>query len=837
MENRKLSGGAATRRAHTIAILADHVLVDYQNTILFGANDELRDHGSNVVFFCGGILESPDPSWAQRNQLFELIDAGRFDGVVILAPIGNHLGPEGLARYCTRFSPLPVCALSVELPGHPSLLVDNVGGMRELVEHMIVAHAKRRIAFVRGPMGNEEAEGRYHAYREALDRHRLPLDPDLVTHGQFTHESGLDAIRILCDDRSVSFDAVIAANDHMALGAIEGLQARGIDVPRRVGVAGFDDMDEARFSTPPLTTTRQPMYDLGRQAGSIMSAMLKGEQPPPRLTLQTQLVLRESCGCTVDPAILIQPSAEFVAVESLAAHLSGRRAETLAALARAVSPEHSRIAPDWVEPLFDAFLADAREGGGDRFVGVLDETLRRVVAAGGSIRPWHAVISVMSSVSMIAVGDAPGLYRADELLHRARVLIGDLRERVQAQHRIRRERWIRTLHETSEALMSAFGSDALTGAIAQQLPRLQIPACSLAVYEPAEAGGARARARSVFLYDDGRVLEPLEGERTFDVRGLAPTAWLEARQRTLVAQPLVFRGEQLGFALFEVGPREGLVYEGLRELVSSAIKGARLVEQVVEEATRRQRAERERLEKEMEIAARIQTMIVPKTIVVPGLEVSAMMLPALEVGGDYYDVVPFDGGCWVGIGDVAGHGLQTGLVMLMIQSVVAALVRRNPRAAPTDVFNVLNAVMFDNVHRRMNQDEHATLSLMRYDGDGRFVFAGAHEDIIIHRAARGQCECVETRGPWVGAFPDVSRMTVEARCALDPGDLMVLYTDGLTEAKDVRGVQFGIERVCAIVERVADQSATAIRDHLTAAVRSWMVAQEDDVSILVIRRL
>ena len=267
------------------------------------------------------------------------------------------------------------------------------------------------------------------------------------------------------------------------------------------------------------------------------------------------------------------------------------------------------------------------------------------------------------------------------------------------------------------------------------------------------------------------------------------------------------------------------------------MKGARLVEQVVEEATRRQRAERERLEKEMEIAARIQTTIVPKTIDVPGLDISAVMLPATEVGGDYYDVVPFDGGCWIGIGDVAGHGLQTGLVMLMIQSVVAALVRRNPHAAPSDVFAVLNAVMYDNVHRRMRQDEHATLSLLRYDGDGRIVFAGAHEDIIVHRAATGVCECIETRGPWVGAFPDVKRMLVETAIEIASGDVVLLYTDGITEAKDARGVQFGLERVCAIVERVADLPVAAIRDHLVDAVRSWMAIQEDDMSVVVIRRL
>jgi DNA-binding LacI/PurR family transcriptional regulator/serine phosphatase RsbU (regulator of sigma subunit) len=836
MQDRQAGAGVTARR-RTIGVLAEHVLDEYQNTVLFGAADELREQGASVVLFCGGVLNAPDPASAQRNALYELVEPARLDALIVLSPLGNHVGTSALETWCARFEPLPICTLSVALPDRPSVLVDDAAAMRRLVQHLIDTHGARRIAFVRGPEGNEEAERRYAVFRETVLDAELAFDPELVTVGDFNAPSGAEAVRLLCDERRVSFDALVAANDYMALGAMEALQARGIDVPRRVAVAGFDDIDEARFATPPLTTVRQPLYDSGRQAGRIALALVRGETAPERVVLDTLLVLRESCGCTVDHGVAPEPIVEFRVVRSLAAHLSSKREETAAALARAVSPEHARIAPDWGGTLFDAFAADVGDHAGDRFVAELEAILRRVVAAGGSIRPWHAVISILSNVTMETSGDSAAVYRADDVLHRARVLIGDLRERVQAQHRIRRERWIRTLHETSEALMSVFGADALVDAVAKQLPRLQIPACVLAVYESPAPSVATSTSRAIFLWDEDRNAAADGEHPRFRSRDLAPAGWLDARPRTVVAEPLVFHGEQLGFALFEVGPREGVVYEGLRELVSSAMKGARLVEQVVEEATRRQRAERERLEKEMEIAARIQTTIVPKTIDVPGLDVAVAMIPATEVGGDYYDVVPYDGGCWFGIGDVAGHGLQTGLVMLMIQSVVAALVRRNPLAAPGDVLAVLNAVMHDNVHRRMHQDEHATLTLLRYDGGGRFVYAGAHEDIIVHRGSRGPCECLETRGPWVGAFPDVRRMLVETSLRVEVGDLVVLYTDGITEAKDGRGVQFGLERVCAIVERLADRPVEVIRDQLIEAVRSWTAAQEDDMSVVVVRRL
>ncbi|MGA3119451.1 MAG: SpoIIE family protein phosphatase [Polyangiaceae bacterium] len=827
-------GSAGQGRRWTIAILSDSVLDEYQNTVLFGASDALRELGHSVVLFCGGVIDSPDRSSSQRNALYDLIDPTRIDGVIVLTPLGNHIGPEALSTYCSRFAPLPVCALAVELPGRPSVLVDNAGGMRRLLEHMVIAHAKQRIAFVRGPVGNEEAERRYGAYVEALGRHGIGFDPRLVTIGDFNAPSGAEAVRILCEERREHFDAVVAANDLMALGAMEALQARAFDVPRRVGVAGFDDIDEARFASPSLTTVRQPLYDSGRHAARILAAMLNGQARPERLVLDTMLVLRESCGCNVEGAVRTETPGALAEVASIADHLVAGREQTLVRMANVVAPEHARIAPDWMEALFDAFVADVRDGATNHFATSLDATLRRVVVAGGSVRPWHAVLSLLSSASLAATDDFRGRFRSDEILHRGRAVISDLRERLQAQHRIRRERWIRTLHETSEALMTAFGESALVEAVARQLPRLQIPACAFSVYEQA---GITRRARPLFLYDDGRRIDCGADEPTFDPRQLAPHGWVDQRPRTIVAEPLVFHGEQLGLALFEVGPHEGAVYEGLRELISSALKGARLVNQVVEEATRRQRAERERLEKEMEIAARIQTTIVPKQFAVPHLDIAAIMIPATEVGGDYYDVIPSPAGCWIGIGDVAGHGLQPGLVMLMIQSIVAALVRREPGASPCQVYSVLNAVLYDNVHRRMGQDEHATLSLLRYDGAGAVVYAGAHEDIIVHRASRGECERFETRGPWVGAFPNVDSMLVETTISLEVGDVMILYTDGVTEGKDRRGVQFGPERMCAIVERVADQPVQAIRDHLISAVRRWTKVQEDDVSLIVVRRL
>jgi sigma-B regulation protein RsbU (phosphoserine phosphatase) len=238
----------------------------------------------------------------------------------------------------------------------------------------------------------------------------------------------------------------------------------------------------------------------------------------------------------------------------------------------------------------------------------------------------------------------------------------------------------------------------------------------------------------------------------------------------------------------------------------------------------------------MRIATRIQTGILPKTHEVAGLEISAVMLPAEEVGGDYFDVLPFDGGSWLGIGDVAGHGLPTGLVMLMIQGIVAAATHRRPEARPAQVWETVNAVLFENVRERLEQDEFASLTLIRYEQCGRLTFAGAHEDLIIYRAASGRCELVATPGTWAGAKRQLQPgVIIDSELLLYPGDVLLLYTDGVTEARNQDREMFGVGRLTETLERVAARPVEQIRDHIVATVRGWAPVQADDLTVVVLR--
>jgi serine phosphatase RsbU (regulator of sigma subunit) len=243
----------------------------------------------------------------------------------------------------------------------------------------------------------------------------------------------------------------------------------------------------------------------------------------------------------------------------------------------------------------------------------------------------------------------------------------------------------------------------------------------------------------------------------------------------------------------------------------------------------------ERVEREMEIAARIQSSLLPSDIAVPNMEVAACMVPATDVGGDYYDVLSLDGVSWIAIGDVSGHGLTAGLVMLQAQSAVSALIRQKPSATPREILGQANAVLCENVRTRLRQDDFMTMSLLSFDRAGRVRIAGAHEEFLVCRASDGKCERLPTKGTWLGVKPDVERFMEETEVRLHDGDLLVLYTDGITEARSNTREQFGPDRLALAVEQVRTEPCIDIRKHVLDQVTRWTVRQEDDMTLVLLR--
>jgi serine phosphatase RsbU (regulator of sigma subunit) len=247
------------------------------------------------------------------------------------------------------------------------------------------------------------------------------------------------------------------------------------------------------------------------------------------------------------------------------------------------------------------------------------------------------------------------------------------------------------------------------------------------------------------------------------------------------------------------------------------------------------KAARDALWGEMEVAKRIQTALLPQNRRVGAYDVAARMLPAAEVGGDYYDIIQAgEDRNWIAIGDVSGHGVESGLVMMMTQTSILSLVQENPRLTPAEVFNAVNGVLLENI-QRLRASRYMTLNVVQLRDEG-LTLAGKHQDVLVWRKAKGKVEHVSNEGCWIGIVEDTRQHVVDQVIAMEEGDVALFFTDGATEAMDARGEMFGEERLAAALARVADGPLDAGLETLFAEIAAFRAEQHDDVTLMLVRR-
>lgn len=245
---------------------------------------------------------------------------------------------------------------------------------------------------------------------------------------------------------------------------------------------------------------------------------------------------------------------------------------------------------------------------------------------------------------------------------------------------------------------------------------------------------------------------------------------------------------------------------------------------------------------EMILAKKIQTVLLPGNPQMDGYEISAYMAPADEVGGDYYDVINAGGKDWVVIGDVSGHGVPAGLIMMMVQTSIHLALNQSDSLQPSELLSVVNKTVTENI-RRLNEDKYMTINVLACLEEGKFIHAGLHQDIMIYRKKESMVDLIETDGMWIGLMDDISGMVDDKSFELHPGDVMVLYTDGITEAwatgtvknfRDPETDMYGDEYLKSLINDCGKSSADEIKINILDSLKNYETT--DDVTILVIKR-
>lgn len=277
----------ASGRSMTIGVVTQAIDSPFYGLALRGIEDALSPAGYMPLFVSG--------RWnaGVECKCVDALRARRVDGVIVLT---GRLTDQALVE-CARTLPTVATGRSLSAPGLYTLSFDNFSG-GELATRFLINSGHTRIAFIAGDPDQPNAVDRQRGYQAALEAAGIAFVPDLVMPGDFNEASGMLAVDRLLAART-SFTAIFAANDQMAYGAALALRRHGLRVPDDVSLVGFDDLPGSQYAAPPLTSVRQPAYELGRLAASAMVQMLDGTTPNcelPPLTLTTRESTRRLSG-------------------------------------------------------------------------------------------------------------------------------------------------------------------------------------------------------------------------------------------------------------------------------------------------------------------------------------------------------------------------------------------------------------------------------------------------------------------------------------------------------------------------------------------------------------
>ncbi|MEX0270999.1 SpoIIE family protein phosphatase [Leptolyngbyaceae cyanobacterium UHCC 1019] len=329
--------------------------------------------------------------------------------------------------------------------------------------------------------------------------------------------------------------------------------------------------------------------------------------------------------------------------------------------------------------------------------------------------------------------------------------------------------------------------------------------------------------------------------------------YVDRDRRTEFAQLIEHHGKVSGFesqiyckdgSIIWISESARAIYDDQKDITG--------YEGTVEDITRRKHAEAEvmqltqqlqdenlRMGAELNVTRRLQKMLMPAEAeleAIIGLDIAGFMEPAAEVGGDYYDVIQHDGKVSISIGDVTGHGLESGMVMIMAQMAVRTLLV-NGEMNSAKFLNSVNRALYENT-KRMRSLKNMSLALLEYKA-GDLYLTGQHEELIVVRRD-GQLEHIDTLdlGFPLALEADISSFIAEVKVHLYSGDIAVLYTDGISEAMNTQNSQYGLEKMYEVLKQYRDRSAQEIRQAVIADLMQHIGKQKvfDDITLLIMKQ-
>lgn len=747
-------------------VLGEHVSNYYMNPFVRGALRATSETGCRLLLY--STLNT-----RLNRYLLELKDLPLLANHVDAYLLPGNCTPAVFAECCSRGA--LVLGYNGAVPGYPSLGSDNYAAARTATLHLI-KQGRRQIVHLAGLAHSQEAAERLRGYRDALAESGIAYDERLVRPAFFGSIEGMEAIQALLSEK-VPFDAIFAANDMSAFGAYYALQQAQLRIPDDVAVVGFDDVSAASDSTPPLTTVRQPIFQIGWEAVMLLSQAQTQSDLPDYTALPSQFIVRASCGSKQNQSENSDPFSRFAQQVSREGRAIDRfQAQiVLQGIRDAIHHNHR------IEEEIDTLLSDCKRYEWDTC----------------------AVFDYLDSLWQAQNEDSPKYYQ--HALWRAMSRYHHYQARTHLLEQRQRSDRINTINYTIDLLRESNAHQSLD-AVLRYMSSNGFAMSFSALYDPDShlISGERFSLR-----EENEVWQgPLEA--------FPPLHWMQTGEACIM-QPLSNDSQTL--MLFGIVEAEGQAHLDLDDLLLRSINTYRSIS-VLNQTLQ-----------ELEAARSVQLSLLPRQAPESNeYEIIGSSRTARRVGGDLYGYYQRPSGALaIALGDVAGKGMPAALLMSACATALAGTIQAG--LAPSITLSQIHQILQPSVGRQQN----AALCLVYLeDAQVRIANAGAISPFLRRR---DELHMLDIGGLPLGTpLADLLNYQ-EISQQLHEGDLLILCSDGIIEAMNEAKEMYGFERFEASIRCGPTHSAQAMHDHIFAEVDRFVDKAEmhDDMALIVAR--
>lgn len=555
---------------YRVGVLVDSLDQNFQTQVLDGILSVCKTYNIDLVIFSGAQHFSKSERQREYHIVKDFIHQNEINGLIIFAgSITEDFAIEELNKIIQEIPEIPMVSIASELPAIPSIIVDNAGGIEQIMQHFIDIHGYKNIGFIRGPKQHEEAQIRFNAYKKSLQNYGIAYDPNMVVQCEvFSEEAGRRAVDELFKRKNLLIDGLLTADDSIAIGAIRELQARGVAIPEQLAVGGFDDLEKSHWVYPSLTTVNQPFFKQGEVALHTLLKMQNNESVESLTILPTSLMVRNSCGCRSAYRFFKEQKRNDKKIEDYERTLSYVKNQIIDAV---------------------------NLGSSDHFLDQLELNFTKDIARGISLLYWRKLLSEAFLQIVEEYKNVPHLFveimqrKADEMLinHLCREQRDNELVNQEDRHR---------LHLLSHSLLTTFGFSQLIQVLEEMILSLKIKDCYVVFFRAQDSSYISSTewkypkdAELYLAIKEGHTLVGGGNSLCFKTDNLLPNNWMDSDNRQdLVLLPLSFGQERYGYMLLEFNQSISInIYDTLIISLSSALHGSLLVERIEREVENR----------------------------------------------------------------------------------------------------------------------------------------------------------------------------------------------------------------------------------------------------------